>query len=204
MKPILLVGGGGHAHSCIDVIEFEGAYAIQGIVERAIGVHGPVLGYDVIGSDSELASLLVTTPSALVTVGQVKTPTTRVAIYNQLVQLGANMPVIISPESYVSRHSSINRGTIVMHGAVINSLASVGSNCIINSQALLEHDTTIGDHCHISTGAKVNGEVEIGSGTFIGSGAIIREGVRVGINCVIGAGAVVLRDLPDSSKYYGV
>jgi hypothetical protein len=47
MKPILLVGGGGHCHSCIDVIEVEGAFSIQGIVEQSGESPVQVLGYPV-------------------------------------------------------------------------------------------------------------------------------------------------------------
>ena len=36
------------------------------------------------------------------------------------------MPVIISPNAYVSKFSKIEEGTIIMHGAVINSNANIG------------------------------------------------------------------------------
>jgi len=204
MKPLLLVGGGGHCHACIDVIEAVGAFRIQGIVQRADEERSPVLGYPVIGSDNDLVRLLESTPSALVTVGQISSPDVRVALHDLLVELGACLPPIISPTSYVSSHSSIGDGTIVMHGAIVNALASVGRNCIVNSQTLIEHDAVVGNHCHVSTGARVNGGVNIGPGTFIGSGAILRDGVRIGANCIVGAGTTVLRDLPDETKYLGM
>ena len=33
MNELLLVGGGGHCHACIDVIETEGKHRIAGIVQ---------------------------------------------------------------------------------------------------------------------------------------------------------------------------
>ena len=36
MKSLLLIGGGGHCHSCIDVIEASGIYKIKGLVQRVI------------------------------------------------------------------------------------------------------------------------------------------------------------------------
>ena len=80
MKPILLVGGGGHCHACIDVIEVEGAFSIQGIVEQPSESPIQVLGYPVVGADAYLAHLLESTPSALITVGQVKSPTARMVV----------------------------------------------------------------------------------------------------------------------------
>ena len=34
MNKIVLVGGGGHARSCIDVIEMENKFSIAGIVDK--------------------------------------------------------------------------------------------------------------------------------------------------------------------------
>lgn len=203
MKSLLLLGAGGHCVACIDVIEAQGLFAIEGIVERLGESKSSVLGYPVIGTDSDLSSLLEITPIALVAVGQIKNSTNRRSIYDNLVSLGAEMPIIISPHSLVSTHASIGDGTIIMHGAVINAQAVVGRNCIINSQALVEHGVIIGNHTHISTGARVNGGVIIGSGTFVGSGAVLRDGIRVGSNCIIGAGTLVLNDIPDGTTYLG-
>ena len=57
MKYLLLIGGGGHCRSCIDVIEAEGKYIIAGIVTQTDGGCESVLGYDVLGGDDNLAEL---------------------------------------------------------------------------------------------------------------------------------------------------
>lgn len=197
MKPLLLLGGGGHCHASIDVIECEKKNRIVGIVLPTGGVHKPVLGYPVVGGDKDLPALLEETPSAIVAVGQVKSASARIKLFDLLKSLGAHLPIIQSPLSYCSRHALIGDGTILMHGSLVNARSKVGSNCIINSQALIEHDVEISDHCHISTGAKVNGSVRIGRGTFIGSGAIVKEGVTLGKNVVVGAGQLILNDVSD-------
>lgn len=205
MRPIFLVGGGGHCKSCIDVIESNGAFLIKGIVERD-AVAGSVVdvSYPLLGTDIDLGVLLASCPSALVTVGQVGSFSVRTRLFDHLVQLGAELPAIVSPFAYVSRKSQISRGTIVMHGAIVNAAATVGENCIVNSQALIEHDAVVGAHCHISTGAKINGMVKVGNGTFIGSGTTIREGVRIGENSVIGAGSLVLHNVAPGSRVWGI
>ena len=195
MNGLLLIGGGGHCRAAMDVIEAEGRFAIKGIVQpKADGV-APVLGYPVLGEDADLPALLADTPQALVTVGQIKTHAIRLRLFEQLRQLGAVMPVIVSPRAYVSRHAQIGEGTMIMHGALINAGARIGINGIINSLALVEHDAQVGNHCHISTGARVNGGVIIEDGCFIGSGAVLREGIRIGSGCVIGAGCIVTGDV---------
>ena len=84
--------------------------------------------------------------------GQIKGPQIRVRLFDLLKQLGAELPVIISPRAYCSKHTVLGEGLIVMHGATVNASVRIGNNCIINSQALVEHDVQIDDHCHISTG----------------------------------------------------
>lgn len=195
MKTLLLIGGGGHCRGAIDVIESEGRFVIKGIVQpKAEGVE-PVLGYPILGEDADLPALLVDTPQALVTVGQIKTPALRRHLFESLKALTAVMPLIVSPKAHVSRHAQMGEGTLVMHGAIVNACAQIGVNGIINSLSLIEHDAEIGNHCHISTGARVNGGAIVEDGCFIGSGAVLREGVRVGANSVIGAGCVITRDV---------
>jgi len=201
--PILLIGGGGHCRACIDVIERQGRFQIAGIVERNGAPGTKVFGYPILGRDDDLPELLQRYRHALVAIGQIKSPFPRIRVFEQLQSLGAELPGIVSPSAYLSRHARIGAGTIVMHGAVINAGATVGHNCIVNTKALLEHDVTVEDHCHIATGALINGGVHIGAGTFVGSGAVVREGVHIGPGCIVGAGTTVLRDLPPQTRYLG-
>lgn len=197
-KKIILVGGGGHCRACIDVIEQEGRFTIAGIVDVPEKKQQSVLGYHVIGSDADLAELIKTFPNALITLGQIKSPSRRMELFHDLMQMGARFPVIQSPLAYVSPHAQVAEGTIVMHHALINAGARVGRNCIINTKALVEHDAVIEDHCHISTGAVVNGGVKIGSGSFFGSGAVCKEYIEIGENAVIGCGATIVKNIPQT------
>lgn len=203
-KPsLILIGAGGHAHACIDVIEQHGVYQIAGLIGMPDELHDHHHGYSVIGIDSDLLELAKTIPHALITLGQIKTPAHRTRLYKHLVALGFHLPTILAPSAYVSRNATIGAGTIVMHGAIVNAGASVGENCIINTRSLLEHDATVADHCHISTGAIINGNTTIGSGCFVGSGSIIKEGASLGQNCLVGMGLAVRHNLPNNAKFAG-
>ena len=101
-EKIILVGGGGHCKSCIDVIEQEGRFTIAGIVDIPEKKQNNVLGYPVIGSDADLAKLIKTFPNALITLGQIKSPKRRMELFSDLMQIGARFPVIQSPLAYVS------------------------------------------------------------------------------------------------------
>ena len=203
-KPgLILIGAGGHAHACIDVIEQHGGYQIAGLIGMPDELHDDHFGNAVIGADANLSELAKTITYALITLGQIKTPAYRARLYQQVVALGFQLPTIIAPSAYVSRHASIGAGTIVMHGAFVNAGARVGENCIINTRALIEHDVTVADHCHISTASIINGNATIGSGCFVGSGSIIREGVSLGQGCLVGMGLAVRHNLPNNTQLVG-
>ncbi len=198
-EPILVIGAGGHARACIDVIETQGGYGIAGLIGLPEEVGTCVLGYNVLGTDHDIPVLVAKFGTAVIAVGQIKSPDLRIKLFTQLELLGCSMPSIVSPRAYVSRHASVGAGTIVMHGAMINAAASVGRNCIINSMALVEHDVVVGDHCHIATSAAVNSGVHIGAGTFVGSGTTVRQLIRIGERCVIGMGQHVVKNCATGS-----
>lgn len=192
--PLLLLGAGGHARACIDVIEQEGRFEIAGLTGLLREVGSKVLGYSVLGTDDDLPVLLSKYKYAIVSVGQIKSPDVRIKLFGKLAIGGCNQPAILSPLAHVSSHAKIGAGSIVMHGAIVNAGATVGQNCIINSLALIEHDAIIGDHCHVATTAAINSGVRIGAGTFIGSNACVRQSTRIGDRCVIGMGQRVIAD----------
>lgn len=195
MKPqLLLVGAGGHAVSCIDVIEQEEHYSVVGIVGIMNEIGSHVGRYPVIGCDSDLDKLRQITGFALVTLGQIKTPNARKYMFETLSQIGYQMPTIVSPHAYVSPHAFLGEGTIVMHGAVVNAGVVIGRNCILNSNCLIEHGVSIEDHVHVSTACVINGDVRVGAGTFLGSASCIRQSLSIGENCVIGMGEKIFSD----------
>lgn len=55
-EKIILIGGGGHCKSCIDVIEQQGEYQIAGIVDMPKNLYQKVVGYEVIATDERSPS----------------------------------------------------------------------------------------------------------------------------------------------------
>ena len=191
-EDILLIGGGGHCASCIDVLEMSGRFNIAGIIDNAMENGVKVCGYPVIGNDSALAELKATRNinHAVITVGQLRNPAARINLFDLLLDIGFTLPVVVSPRAYLSRTAVIGDGTVVMHDCLINSNVVIGRNCIINTKALIEHDSTIGDFCHISTGAIINGAVMVGARTFVGSGAVVVNNTTIESGSFIKAGSL--------------
>lgn len=188
-EKIILIGGGGHCHSVIDVIEQENKYEIIAIVDTKENIGKKVLNYEIIACDGDLETIFEICQKAVITVGQIESNKIRVKIYNKLKQIGFNLPVIISPLAYVSKHSVIDEGTVIMHHALINANVKIGKNCIINTKALIEHDCIVEDNCHISTASVINGGVIVKENSFFGSNATSKQSIE--IDGFIKAGSLV-------------
>lgn len=191
MKNLILIGAGGHAKSCIDVIESQGEYNIVGLIDFKEKVGESLLGYPIIDCDENLPKHILETNYFLITLGQIKSAQRRKEIFEYAKSFGAKFATVISPRAYVSKHAKIGEGTIIMHDAFLNVGAEVGENCIINTKALLEHDVKVSNHCHISTGAILNGDVKVKDESFVGSNSTIVQGVEIPEKSFIKAGSLV-------------
>ena len=192
-KPdVLLIGGGGHCHSVIDVIEQEDKYTIAGIIDKKELIGTKVLDYEVIAYDDDLEELYKTYKYAIITVGQIKSNGLRVKLFDLVKSIGYTLPTIISPLSYVSKYAKVDEGTVIHHHSLINASAKIGENCIINTKALIEHDAIVEDNCHISTGAIINGGTIIKENTFVGSNSVSKESIIIKEKSFIKAGSLVV------------
>lgn len=203
MEPIILIGGGGHCLSCIDVLRSDNKFEIIGILDIPDKVGNTLWGIKVIGTDDDISKLVSKYKNFLITIGQIKSSVNRVRIYDKVKKFGGNLPVIISPRAYISPSAFINEGTIVMHNSLINANAIIGKNCIINTGALIEHEVIIGDFCHISTQAIVNGQVNVGKNSFIGSNSVIANNISLPEGIIIAAGACILKTPEKKGTYIG-
>ena len=196
MKKIILVGAGGHAKSCIDVIESNSKYMVFGLVDNNYKRIKNIFQYRVIGDDNDLEKIFLKyrIKYAHISIGLNKDLKKRRRIFLKLKKIGFKFPKIISKKSHISRHSDIGEGSIVMHNVVINSNVRIGMNCIINTNSLIEHDSVIGDHCHISTSSTINSTVSVGNNSFIGSGTIIKQCVSIGENSFINMGKKIFKN----------
>lgn len=201
MKNLILLGGGGHCKSVIDVAETAG-YNIIGILDPNLPIGETILGYPVLGKD-DLIDRYARDVAFVITVGQIKNPLIRKKLYELVIKSGAHLATIIAPTAHVSKYASIGEGTVVMHYAMVNANTSIGKGCIINTYANIEHDCQIGHFCHISTGAMVNGECRIGDDTFIGSQSVISNNVIVDSGCVIAVGTVIRKNVQIKGIYSG-
>lgn len=201
MKPLILIGGGGHCKSVIESAESAGLQ-IKGILDTPENVGKDVLSYKIIGTDDDIPKY-VDECEFVVTVGFIKSPKLNILLHKKVIKANGQFATIIASTAHVSRYATIEKGVVIMHHAFVNAGAEIGFGSIINNFANIEHDVIINQHCHISTGAMINGESVIGENTFIGSQSVVANCIQICPNTIIGAGSVVYRSINNPGTYVG-
>lgn len=201
MEKILIIGSGGHCKVIIDLIKSSTNYEIAGIIENDLSVED-VLGIPIIGCDEDIFKFYRKgIKNAFVCIGDI---TVRTKIFELLKQTGFTIPTLIHKRSIISEFCSLQMGTCIMAGVIINAGSYIGENCIINTGAIIEHDCIIGNNTNISPRVSLAGGVKVGENSYIGLGSTVIQQIDIENNVFIGAGAVVVNNIPQNTVGYGV
>ncbi len=177
-----LYGASGHAMVIMDILEANGI-PVEGLIDDNPDIN-ELLGLPVYHGKTDAEELIISIGSN--------------RIRKMLAQkLHARYLTAIHPTAVISPRAHVAEGTVVMHGAIVQSGVDIGCHCIINTGASIDHECQLGDYVHISPHATLCGNVSVGEGTWIGAGTTIIQGVKIGKWSVIGAGSVVIKDVPD-------
>lgn len=198
MKKIILVGGGGHA---LSVLEMEPNHDL--FLGYCDCKETPSMSIKYLGTDEDVLSKYSPEECdilhAVVYTNEVNLNLRSKLINKYKEYKGAT---IVADTAVVTPNSKIGEGTVVMHKAVVNH-AIIGNHCVINTGVIVEHSVAVGDNVFLGTSAVVCGDAKIGNNVFIGAGCIIRDGVSICDNAIIGMGAIVTKDIIKSGVYVG-
>jgi sugar O-acyltransferase (sialic acid O-acetyltransferase NeuD family) len=198
MRDVVMIGGGGHAMSCLDAADAR-ALRFVGYVAPQRDDQLP-LAY--LGADGDLPELRRAGHAlAFVAVGD---NTRRRALADTVQGLGFELAVLVAETARISPHASIAPGAAVLHGARVGPRSAIGTGVIVNTAASVDHDCTIDEFAHIAPGTHLAGGVRFGAGAFAGVGVSVIPDIHVGSWAVVGAGAAVIHDVPPRETVVGV
>ena len=205
MDEILLIGASEHAKVVMDVIEKEGKYSIQGLIDSYKPAGEDVFGYKILGAEDTLVGLFESGKVAggIITIGDNWTRH-KVAENIRAILPEFKFITAVHPAASIARGVTIGAGSVLMAGVVVNSDSKIGEFCILNTRSSLDHDCVMGVFSSLAPGVTTGGKVSIGEFSAIGLGASIIHGVTIGEQTVLGAGAVAVKDIPDHCVAFGV
>jgi sugar O-acyltransferase (sialic acid O-acetyltransferase NeuD family) len=195
---LVIIGAGGHAISCCEVIESAG-YEINCFID-ANRKYSDLLNIPVISHLSELNTLnkyyyfIAIGDNAL----REKVAKEMKATYPDIF-----FPALCHQSAVVSKNSEIGEGTILMPNTVVGTNTTVGRFCILNTSSSIDHDSRMDDFSSLAPGAVTGGTVSIGMRSAISIGAVIKNGVTVGTDSILGANSYLNKDLADKKVAYG-
>jgi UDP-perosamine 4-acetyltransferase len=197
---IVVVGAGGHAKVCIELLRAMGedvAFCIGG--DDAVG---DCVGVPVLAGDDHIAELRARGfDRAFIAVGNNRV---RRKLGDDVAAAGYRLVNAVSPTAVVSPSARLGTGIAIMAGVVINAESTIGDLAIINTGATVDHDCAIGEAAHIAPQSALAGNVTVGTCSFLGIGTTVIPGCAIGDEVTIGAGGVVIADVPAGVTAVGV
>lgn len=197
---IIVVGAGGHAKVCIELLRAMGesiAYCVG-----ARDSQDNCLGVPILRGDENL-SLLRSEGYSRVFVA-VGSNQLRERLGVLCTEQGYQLVDAISPHAIISPSATLGRGIAVMAGVVINAESVIEDLAIINTGSTVDHDCRIGHAAHIAPQCGLAGAVTVGNQSFLGVGCKVLPEIRIGERVTVGAGAVVICHIESDATAVGV
>ncbi len=196
MKPVILLGSGGHARVLLGMLRRLDV-ELLGIVDPHRPIGSEYLGVGILGNDEAVLDYASAQVDLVNGIGSLPGDAgIRKQLFNRFSeQHGYRFKTVIDPLAFIAADTELAEGVQVMAGVIIQAGTKIAESCIVNSGAIVEHDCQIGRYAHIAPGAVLSGGVEVGDNVHIGTGAMVIQGIRIGEGSVIGAGSVVTKDV---------
>ncbi|MBX3740910.1 MAG: acetyltransferase [Akkermansiaceae bacterium] len=202
MKPVIIIGGGGHAKVVASTLQAAGQ-PVLGFTDTG-GARPEMSGIPQLGGDEAIAGYDPSSVELVFGIGCIQPGPARAAIFHRFKGMGYDFRTVVHPTAWVAPDVEIGEGTVVFAGAIVQPGTRIGVNTILNSRSSVDHDCRIGSHVHIAPGAVLSGAVVVGDGAHLGVGCTIIQGLTIGGEALVGAGSVVVRDVAAGHRVFGV
>ncbi|EIA3113433.1 acetyltransferase [Vibrio cholerae] len=194
-KPLVLIGGGGHASVLADILLGQGRDIVAVISPDDLSSRAVFTGLVHLTQDEEVKRFSPESVHLVNGIGMLPRSMLRQRVNQQFLELGYQFETVIASDAHVSRFTTIHSGVQILSGARVQTGAVIGEYTIVNSAALVEHDCQIGAYNHIAPRATLCGGISSEELVFIGAGAVICPGVSLGRKCIVGAGVTIRSDV---------
>ncbi|MFC5401728.1 acetyltransferase [Cohnella soli] len=201
MLPVILIGGGGHAKVCMDVLSLLNIQVLGYVTPDAAP---PSLPFVRIGDDEAVLHYPASSIALVNGIGFHPEHERRKKAYSTFKDKGYSFLSIVHPSAVVAEGVHLSEGVQIMAGAILQPGTHIEENTIVNTRASVDHDCRIGPHVHLAPGSLLCGGVTVQQDAYIGAGATIIQGIRIHEKSLIGAGSVVVREVRPHTKVYGV
>ncbi|MGS0696508.1 acetyltransferase [Shewanella sp. 0m-4] len=202
LKPIVVIGGGGHASVLVDILRLQNREILAVISPDNISERKVFSDIEHFKEDDDV--LRFSTKDVLLVngIGMLPRSDLKRKLNQYYLSLGYKFETVIANSAQVSPFSTIESGVQIFAGAIIQAGVSISEHSVINSGVILEHDCKVGTYNHIAPRATLCGQVSTGNDVFIGAGATIIQNIEIEPRAIVGSGALVTKNLATNYIYY--
>ena len=193
-RRLIILGGGGHAHSVADVALSLDTTRQLLFVDPVATDGQMILGFPVIQEMpvDENSDYFVAIGNNL----------KRSELLDNIT--GQNIISIVANDAHIGKDVRLAGGVFIGHQAYIGPEVNIAEGVIINTRAIIEHEVSMDRYSQVGPQAIIAGRTKIGTNTFIGLAARVIDRLSIGPNVVVGAGAVVVKDIDSPGTYIGI
>lgn len=171
-KRLLIVGAGGHGRCCLDIAREQGTYTEICFLDDAF-VGKTVNDAYVIDEIAHLEKYINESTAIFVAIGNNEV---RKQLMEKVERYGGKTTSLISRDSHISTYATIEDGSVIFPGTVIEANAVLGKGSIVAANTIINHDAMVEDYCLVNSGSIVRPNVRVGTLSKIGCGCIISFG----------------------------
>ncbi len=204
MKPIVIIGGGGHASVLVDILRSQHREILAIICPDDISERNIFSGIEHLRKDDDVLRFSNEDVLLVNGIGMLPRSDLKRKLNQYYLSLGYKFETVIADSSQVSTFATIETGAQIFSGAIIQPGVVVSAHSVINSGVIIEHDCKIGAYNHIAPGAVLCGQVISQTNVYVGTGATIIHNIRLGQNCIVGAGTTILKNIDENVLVYSL
>ena len=202
LKPLVVIGGGGHASVLVDILRSQQREIIAIVSLEDIGQRRVFAGLIHLKNDDDVLGFSPDSIHLVNGVGMLPKSGLKRKLNEYFLSLGYTFETVISDSAQVSSFAEIEQGAQIFSGAIIQAGAVIGAHTIINSGVIIEHDSMIGQYNHIAPKATLCGQVTTHNSVYIGASATVIQNITLEQGSIIGAGAIVTKNISSEQICY--
>lgn len=194
-KKIILIGGGGHAESLLDILFRNNFFKrIIGYVDK----NKTNLKLNYLGNDNYIKNIRDAKKYILVNAIGIDI-NLRGKIFSTL-KKKFNFLTLKDKSAVISPFATIKEGASIFPNSYIGPNTLIEENVVIHTKASIEHGVKIEKNSYVGPGSTICGNCHIKKNNLIGGNSFIKQNIIVGEKNIIGAGSIVIKNFDTKGK----
>ncbi len=204
LKPIVVIGGGGHASVLVDILRTQERNILAIVCPDDISQRRVFSDIQHLKQDDDVLRFSPDEVLLVNGVGMLPKSKLKRNLNHYYLSHGYQFETVIADSAQVSSFAVIELGAQVFAGAIVQAGAIVGGYSVINSGAIIEHDCNIGRYNHIAPNATLCGQVTTQEDVYVGAGSTVIQNLTLEQSSIVGAGAIVTKNLSSHQVCYPI